>query len=169
MLAVRKKQHPHASVTAGPGNTDRGAESDLYQIAFQYGFAPDFIKAGTGYFRRLAAQGFQIDTEPSYPQPTDDSDLTPGRLPDAKQLVAVTFTGLAWQAWFELVHLTCIYVSTKFLHDIGTAKVLATIVEDICDFTVEEDYVRELEFDCLKALKWRLRDDENDDDHGDMV
>lgn len=151
--------------TAGPGNTDQGAESDIYQTAFHYGFAPDIIRVGTGYFKRLAAKDFQIITEPSHPQPTDDPDLLPGSQPAAKQLVALSFkvAGLAWQAWFELIHLTCISLATKFLNDDRLSEVLATIAEEICGFAVEEDYIRELEYGCLKALNWQLR---GDDDNG---
>ena len=110
-----------ALTAAGPGCTDKGAASDTYQMAFAFGFAPDIITAGTCYFKRLVAKDFVITSTSVIPQPTEDPDLLPAEASSPEQQSYIA-KELSWQldamAWFCLVHLTCIYLASKFLHTV---------------------------------------------------
>lgn len=121
-----------------------------------YGFAPDIISAGTGYFRRLAAIGFLVNADA-----TADMEIE-AMLPQStiRQVAAVHAYYLQAEAWLTLVHLTCIYLAAKYIDFVPCQNMLQTMMGHIYDMPViDKSYVTSLELDCLDALKWQLGTD----------
>lgn len=135
-------------LAAGPGCAEN-ASSSIRLIGAVYGFAPDIIWAGTGYFKRLAAAGFLINAQASRRADTVVAALRPVAAAHACYLHA--------EAWLTLVHLTCIYLAAKYIHFVPYKNMLQTMMGHIYSTTqIDKSDVTELELDCLDGLKWQL-------------
>ena len=144
-------------LAAGPGCAEN-ASSTIRLIGALYGFAPDIIWAGTGYFKRLAAEGFWI-----YANATSDRGSEPLTNQTAvRPVAAVHAYFLCAEAWLTLVHLTCIYLAAKYIDFVPYHNMLQTMMGHIYDIAqVDKTYVTNLELDCLDALKWHLGTDDS--------
>ena len=134
-------------LAAGPGCAQH-ASSAIRLIGAVYGFAPDIIWAGTGYFKRLAAAGFLI------PPASQGNDTGFDAL---RPVAAVHACLLCTEAWLTLVHLTCIYLAAKYIDFVPYKDMLQTMMGHIYNTSqIKRSDVTNLELECLDALSWQL-------------